>query len=143
MDGRYFILKNKAPGGFPGYKSKVLRVAKMAFFNKGLVWVKLIKHGGLEHPFLLCPTSMRHLVIDVAHCFPLAGHIGKNKIIVGHESELRQASEEEELRSRLMEEFSRLRRGDEARMAARVGSLASLVSRPATENPEEGSADLE
>ena len=77
MDVRDFILKNKTPGGSPGYKSKVLRVAKMTFFNKGLVWIKLIKHGGLEHPVLLCPTSMRHLLIDAAHCSPLAGHGGK------------------------------------------------------------------
>ena len=81
MDVRDFILKNKTPGGSPGYKSKVLRVAKMAFFNKGLVWVKLIKHGGLEHPVLLCPNSMRHLVIDAAHCSPLAGHSGRQRTI--------------------------------------------------------------
>ena len=62
--------------GHLGYKSKVLRMGKMAFFDKGLVRVKLIKHGGLEHPVLLCPTSMRHLVIDAAHCSPLAGHSG-------------------------------------------------------------------
>ena len=56
---------------------------------------------------------------------------------MGHEAELRRASEEEELRSLLVEEFSRSRREDEARTAAGVGSLASLVSRPSTENPEE------
>ena len=49
-----------------------------------------------------------------------------------------EASEEEELRSRLVEEFSRLRREDEARTAATVGSLASLVSRPATKKPRRG-----
>ena len=37
MDVRDFNLKNKTPGGSPGYKSKVLHVAKMAFFDKGLV----------------------------------------------------------------------------------------------------------
>ena len=60
---------------------------------------------------------------------------------VGHEAELRRANEEEEIRSRLVGEFSRLRREDEARTAAGVGSLASLVSRSAAESPEEGSAD--
>ena len=53
----------------------------MAFFDKGIVWVKLIKPGGLEHPVLLCPNSMRHLVIDAAHCSSLAGHRGKQRTI--------------------------------------------------------------
>ena len=60
-----------------------------------------------------------------------------------HEAELRRANEEAELRSRLVGEFSRLRREDEARTAAGVGSLASLVLRAAAENPEQGSADPE
>ena len=81
MDVRDFILKNKTPGGSPEYKSKFLRVAKMAFFAKGLVWVKLIKHGRLEHHVLLCPNSMRYLVIDAAHCSLLAGHSGKQRTI--------------------------------------------------------------
>ena len=67
---------------------------------------------------------------------------GGGRFHVGHEAKLR-AGEEVELWSRLLEEFSRLRREDEARTAAGVGSLASLVSRPAAENLEEGSADLE
>ena len=50
MDVRDYILKNRTPGGSPGYKAKDLCVAQMAFFDKGLVWVKLIKHEGLEHP---------------------------------------------------------------------------------------------
>ena len=53
----------------------------LQYFNKGLVWVKLIKHGGLDHPVLLCPNSMRHLVIDAAHFSPLAGHSGKQRTI--------------------------------------------------------------
>ena len=61
----------------------------------------------------------------------------------GHEAKLRRANEEEELRSRLVGEFSRLRREEEARTAAGVGFLAALVSRAAAENPEEGSADPE
>ena len=56
---------------------------------------------------------------------------------VGHKAEVRRANEEEELWSRLVGEFSRLRREEEARTAAGVGSLASLVSRAAAENPEE------
>ena len=53
----------------------------MAFFDKGLVWVKLIKHGGLDHPVLLCPSSIRWLVIDTAHFLPFAGHSGKQRTI--------------------------------------------------------------
>ena len=75
--------------------------------------------------------------------FAVRGLAEGDRFHVGHEAKLRRASKEEELWSRLVEEFSRLRREDEARTAARVGSLASLVSRPAAENPEEGSADLE
>ena len=62
---------------------------------------------------------------------------------MGHEAELRRADVEEELLSRLVTEFSRLRREDKARMEAGVGSLASLVSRAEAENPEEGSAEPE
>ena len=53
---------------------------------------------------------------------------------MGHEAKLRQASEEEELRSRLVEEFLRQRREDEARTTTGVGSLTSLVSGPSAEN---------
>ena len=42
-----------------------------------------------------------------------------------------------------MEEFSQLRREDEARTTAVVVSLASLLSGSAAENPEEGSASQE
>ena len=48
MDVRDFILKNKVPGGSPEFKSKVLRVAKMAFFDKGSVWIKLVKNTDVD-----------------------------------------------------------------------------------------------
>ena len=73
--------------------------------------------------------------------FAVRGLAEGDRFHVGHEAELRRADEEEELRSRLVTEFSRLRREDEARTAAGVGSLASLVSRGVTENPKEGSAE--
>ena len=50
MDVREYLLKNKTPGGSPGYKAKVLCVAQMAFFDMGL-----------------------------AQCSPLAGHSGKQR----------------------------------------------------------------
>ena len=50
-------------------------------FDKGLVWVKLIKQRGWEHPVLLCLNSTRHLVIDATHCLLLAGHSGKQRTI--------------------------------------------------------------
>ena len=75
--------------------------------------------------------------------FAVRGLAEGDRFHVGHEAELRRANEEEELWSQLVGEFSRLRREDEARTAAGVGSLASLVLRAAAENPEEGSADPE
>ena len=84
-------------------------------------------------------------VIELMSVFSFAvrGLAEGDRFHVGHEAELRQASEEEELRSRLVEEFSRLRREDEARTTAGVGSLTSIVSCPATKNQEEGSAGQE
>ena len=76
LDVRDTLLKSKSPGVSCGYKAKVLQVAKMEFFEEGLIWVKLIKRGGLEHPVLLCPSSMRHLVIAATHSSPLVGHSG-------------------------------------------------------------------
>ena len=75
--------------------------------------------------------------------FAVRGLAEGDRFHVGHEAKIRRASEEGELRSQLVDEFSRLRREDEARTAAGVGSLASLVSRSAAENLEEGSADPE
>ena len=60
-----------------------------------------------------------------------------------NEAELRRANGDVELRARLVEDFSRLRREDEARTTTAVGSMASLVSGTASENPEEGSTGQE
>ena len=59
--------------------------------------------------------------------FAVRGLAEGDRFHVGHETKLRRADDEEELRSRLVTEFSRLRKEDEARTAAGVGSLASLV----------------
>ena len=103
------------------------------------VWV-----GILVFPLLTCIGSLivwrfRAKIFS----FVVRGLAEGDRFLVGHEAKLRQASDEEELRSWLVEELSRLRTEDEARTMAGVGSLTSLVSRPAAENPEEGSANPE
>ena len=97
--------------------------------------------GILAFPLLTCIGA---LVIQAKiFSFVVRGLAEGDRFHVGHEAQLKRASKEEELRAQLVEEFSRLRREDEARTTASVGSLASLVFGSAAENQEEGSASHE
>ena len=81
MDVRDLLVKNVQPGGSPGYKAKVHRVTANCFMDKGVIWYNLTKLGGQFVPVLLCPESMRFMVMDVAHCSPFSGHSGRQRTI--------------------------------------------------------------
>ena len=80
-DVRDLFLKNKSPRGSPGYNAKVAKVASNCFLDKGVVWYNLYKHGGIGYPLVLCPNSMKHMVMDAAYCSSFAHHIGKQRTI--------------------------------------------------------------
>ena len=80
-DVRDLFLKNKSPRGSPGYNAKVAKVASNCFLDEGVVWYNLYKHGGIGYPVVLCPDSMKQMVMDAAHCSSFAGHSGKQRTI--------------------------------------------------------------
>ena len=77
MDVRDLLVKNVQPGGSPGYKAKVRRVTANCFMEKGVIWYNLTKLGGQVVPVLLCPESIRFMVMDADHCSPFSGHSGR------------------------------------------------------------------
>ena len=76
MDVRDLLVKNVQPGGSPGYKAKVRRKTANCFMDKGVIWYNLTKLRGQVVPVLLCPESMRFMVMDATHCSPFSGHSG-------------------------------------------------------------------
>ena len=52
-------------------------MASNYFLDKGVAWYNLYKHEGIGYPVVLCPDSMKHMVMDAAHCSSFAGHSGK------------------------------------------------------------------
>ena len=51
-------------------------VTANCFMDKGVIWYNSTKLGGQVVPVLLCPESMRFMVMDAAHCWPFSGHSG-------------------------------------------------------------------
>ena len=49
--------------------------------DKGVIWYNLTKFGGQVVPVLLCPKSMRFMVMDAAICLPISGHSGRQRTI--------------------------------------------------------------
>ena len=78
---RDLLFKSKSPKGSPGYNAKVANVAGNCFLDNGVVWYNLFKQGGIGYPVVLCPDSMKHMVMDAAHCSPFAGHSGKQRAV--------------------------------------------------------------
>ena len=80
-DVRDCFLKSKSPRGSPGYNAKAAKVASNCFLDKGVVWYNLYKHGGIAYPVVLCSDSMKHMVMDGAHCSSFAGLSGKQRTV--------------------------------------------------------------
>ena len=78
---RDLFLKSKSPKGSPGYKAKVAKVSSTCFLDKGVVWYNRFNHGGIGYTVVLCPDSIKHMVMDAAHCSPFAGHSGKQRTV--------------------------------------------------------------
>ena len=74
-------MKSKSPKGSPGYNAKVAKVASNCFLDKGVVWYNLYKRGGIGYPVVLCRDTMKHMVMDAAHCSSFAGQSGKHRTV--------------------------------------------------------------
>jgi len=80
-DVKSFLLTGILPSHTPGYRAKVEKIAKNCFMSEGAVWMTLKRVGYPDHTVLLCPESLRHMVLDVAHCAWTGGHCGKQRTV--------------------------------------------------------------
>ena len=49
--------------------------------DKGVIRYNFTKLGGQVVPVLLCPESMRFMIMDADHCSPFSGHSGRQRTI--------------------------------------------------------------
>ena len=81
-DIRQFLAKHVFPAKEnPGYKQKIERLAKDCFVERNLLWVNFNRQGGLIRSVLFCLDSLKNIVLEAAHCFPMSGHSGKQRTI--------------------------------------------------------------
>ena len=64
-----------------GYRSKVKKLVEHSFLDEGVVWYNLKRLGHADRPVLLCPDSLKQMIMDVAHCSWTGGHSGKTRTI--------------------------------------------------------------
>jgi len=80
-DVRNYLLKNILPDHSLGYRSKIEKIGADCFIENDIVWLVLRRPGKRTHTVLLCPQSLRQIVLDVAHCSFTGGHSGKQRTV--------------------------------------------------------------